>query len=128
MESSTGIEAGARTGLASLVTGLLFVICIFLAPIAGIVPSAATAPALIIVGVFMLKGAKEIDWSDFETALPCFLTIVMMPFAYSIADGIGFGFIFYAIIKLVRGKAKEVPVLIYILSVLFIAMYILSNV
>ncbi len=127
VESSTGIEAGGRTGLSSVVTGVLFALCVFLAPIAGIVPSAATAPALIIVGVYMLKGAVNIDWNNFEEALPCFLTIVMMPFAYSIADGIGFGFITYSILKLVRGKAKEVPILVYVISVVFIAVYILSN-
>ncbi len=126
VESSTGIQEGGRTGLASVVTGVLFLVCILLAPIAGIVPGAATAPALIIVGVYMMMGAVKIDWSDFETALPCFLTIAMMPFAYSISDGIGFGFISYTVIKLFRGKAKEVPVLIYILSAIFIVMYVLT--
>lgn len=126
VESSTGIQEGGRTGLASVVTGLLFLLCVLLAPIAGIVPGAATAPALIIVGVYMMMGAAKINWGDFETALPCFLTISMMPFAYSISDGIGFGFISYAVIKVCRGKAKEVPVLVYILSVIFIAMYILD--
>ncbi len=116
---------GGRTGLTSLTTGILFLLAIVLAPVAGIVPSAATAPALIIVGVFMMKGVLKVDWSDMETAIPCFLTIAMMPFAYSIADGIGFGIISYTLIKLARGKAKEVPVLMYILSALFILSYIL---
>ena len=93
VESSTGIEDGGRTGLTSMTTGILFLLAVILAPVAGIVPSAATAPALIIVGVFMMKGVLKIDWSDMETAIPCFLTIAMMPFAYSIADGIGFGII-----------------------------------
>lgn len=126
VESSTGIQEGGRTGLASVVTAILFFASVLLAPIAGIVPGAATAPALIIVGVYMMAGATKIDWSDFETALPCFLTIAMMPFAYSISDGIGFGFISYTVIKVCRGKAKEVPALIYILSVIFIIMYILT--
>ena len=126
VESSTGIQEGGRTGLSSVVTGLLFLVAILLAPIAGIVPSAATAPALIIVGVYMIAGVTKIDWTDFEVALPCFLTIVMMPFAYSISDGIGFGFISYTVIKVCRGKFKEVPALIYILSAVFIAMYILT--
>lgn len=126
MESSTGIQEGARTGLAPVFTGILFILATFLTPVAGIIPSAATAPALIIVGVYMLQSATKIDWSDFEVALPSFLTIAMMPFAYSISDGIGFGFISYTLIKLFRGKGKEVPVLIYILSILFIAKYILS--
>ena len=85
VESSTGIEDGGRTGLTSMTTGILFLLAVILAPVAGIVPSAATAPALIIVGVFMMKGVLKIDWSDMETAIPCFLTIAMMPFAYSIA-------------------------------------------
>ncbi|MEA5012602.1 MAG: NCS2 family permease [Angelakisella sp.] len=125
VESSTGIQEGGRTGLTSLVTGLLFLVSILLAPVAGIIPGAATAPALIIVGVFMLKGAASINWNDFEIALPAFLTIAIMPFAYSIADGIGFGFISYTVIKVARGKAKEVPALMYILSALFILMYVL---
>lgn len=126
VESSTGIEDGGRTGLTSMTTGILFLLAVILAPVAGIVPSAATAPALIIVGVFMMKGVLKIDWSDMETAIPCFLTIAMMPFAYSISDGIGFGIISYTVIKVCRGKVKEVPVLMYVLSVLFVAMYVLS--
>ena len=128
VESSTGISEGARTGLSSVVVGVLFLVACLLAPVAKIIPSAATAPALIIVGVLMIKGATEVNWSDFEEACPAFLTIAMMPFAYSISDGIGFGFISYSIIKLARGKAKEVPVLVYIISVLFILKYILTSV
>ncbi len=127
VESSTGISEGARTGLSSLVVGALFLLACLLAPIASIIPSAATAPALIIVGVLMIKGATEINWSDFEEACPAFLTIAMMPFAYSISDGIGFGFISYSVIKLARGKGKDVPVLVYIIAVLFIAKYILNS-
>ena len=127
VESSTGISEGARTGLSALVVGVLFVVSILLAPIAGIIPSAATAPALIIVGVLMMKGAVSIDWNDLECAIPAFLTISMMPFAYSISDGIGFGFISYSVIKLARDKGKDVPVLVYIIAVLFIAKYILNS-
>ena len=127
VESSAGISEGARTGLSSIVVGLLFLVSIFLAPIAGIVPGAATAPALIIVGVLMVKGSvAKIEWDNIECAIPAFLTIAMMPFAYSISDGIGFGFISYTIIKMVRGKFKEVPILMYILSAVFLAMYILK--
>ena len=90
------------------------------------IPSAATAPALIIVGVSMMGAIKNIDWHDFEIALPCFLTIAVMPFAYSISDGIGFGFIAYTVIKIFRGKAKEVPILMYIISALFVLMYVFS--
>lgn len=125
VESSTGIQEGGRTGLASAVTGLLFLVAILLAPVAGIIPGAATAPALIIVGVYMIHNAVQVNWGDFEEALPCFLTIAMMPFAYSISDGIGFGFISYSVIKVARGKYKEVPALIYLLSALFILMYAL---
>ena len=126
VESSTGISEGGRTGLTSVVTGILFLVAVLLAPLAGIIPSGATAPALIIVGVLMMRGARNIDWGDFEVALPCFLTMAMMAFAYSISDGIGFGFISYVFIKLVRGKAKEVPVLMYILAVLFLVKYVLT--
>ena len=114
--------------MSSVVVGILFLVSVLLAPIAGIVPAAATAPALIIVGVLMIKGVTKIDWSNLEEAFPCFLTISMMPFAYSISDGIGFGFISYTVIKMVRGKFKEIPVLMYILSVLFILKYVLTSI
>ena len=128
VESSTGISEGGRTGLTSLVVGILFILAaFFFGPIAGIIPSAATAPALIIVGVLMLGNAADINWKDIETAIPCFLTIALMPFAYSISDGIGFGFISYTLIKVARGKFKEVPIFLYVISVLFILKYILSN-
>ena len=127
VESSTGISEGGRTGLTSVVVAILFALAaFFFAPMAHVVPSAATAPALIIVGVLMLKGATGVNWGDFEEACPAFLIIAMMPFAYSISDGIAFGFIFYSLIKLIRGKGKEVPVFMYIISVLFIVMYVLS--
>lgn len=128
VESSTGISEGARTGVSSLVVGAMFLASIAIAPIAGMIPSAATAPALIIVGVLMIKGAVEVNWHNLEEAIPAFLTISMMPFAYSISDGIAFGFISYSVIKVARGKVKEVPVLVYIISVLFILKYILANI
>lgn len=126
VESSTGVAAGARTGLASVVTGLLFALACLLAPIAGIIPSAATAPALIIVGIFMMKNVKYIDWNDMEIAIPAFLTIAIMPFSYSISDGIGFGLISYVLLKAVRGKFKEIPILMYFLAALFVVMYIVA--
>lgn len=126
MESTTGINEGGRTGLTSVVVGLLFLGAILLGPIALMIPSAATAPALIIVGVSMMGAIKNIEWHDFEIAFPCFLIIAVMPFAYSISDGIGFGFIAYTILKICRGKAKEVPILMYIISILFILMYVFS--
>lgn len=128
VESSTGIAEGARTGISSLVVAVLFLLAVLLAPIASIIPAAATAPALVIVGVLMMKGATAVNWGDFEEACPAFLTIAVMPFAYSISDGIGFGFISYCVIKLARGKVKEVPALVYIIAVLFVLKYILSNI
>lgn len=128
VESSTGISEGARTGLSSVVVSVLFLLGLILFPIAGIIPGAATAPALIIVGVLMIKSAAKIAWDDIETAVPCFLTIAMMPFAYSISDGIGFGFISYTFIKMIRGKFKEVPIFMYVISVIFVLMYILKNI
>jgi len=126
VESSTGVATGARTGLASIVTGVLFALACLFAPIAGIVPSAATAPALIIVGIFMMKNVIHIDWSDMEIAIPAFLTITMMPFSYSISDGIGFGLISYVLLKVIRGKFKEIPILMYFLAALFVVMYIVA--
>lgn len=128
VESSAGISEGARTGLSSIVVGVLFLVGILLAPVAGIVPSAATAPALIIIGALMIKNVANIHWGDLEEAIPCFLTVAMMPFAYSVSAGIAFGFISYVVIKLARGKAKQVPVLLYIISAIFIATYILQNI
>ena len=127
VESSTGIEDGARTGLSSVVVGILFLVACFLAPVASIVPSAATAPALIIVGVFMIKGVLNIEWNNMEQAIPAFLTLAVMPFGYSIADGIAFGLISFTVIKLARGKAKEVPALVYVLSLLFILAFVLPT-
>ena len=126
-ESSTGIAEGARTGLSSMVVGVLFLFSVFLAPVAGIIPAAATAPALIIVGVLTMRSAASIPWNDVECAVPAFLTVAVMPFAYSISDGIAFGFISYSIIKLVRGKGREVSLLTYGISLVFILKYLLGN-
>ncbi len=109
-----------------MVTGLLFLLAIFLAPIAGIVPAAATAPALIIVGVLMMGSVAKIDWKNLEVAIPAFLTVVMMPFAYSISDGIGFGFISFVLIKVLLRKWREIPGLMWILSALFIIKYLIA--
>ncbi len=127
VESASGVEEGGRTGLTSLVVGVLFVLAIFLAPIAGIISGAATAPALIIVGVFMMKNASKVAWDNMEDAIPAFLTIIGMPFFYSIADGISAGFISYIIIKVAKGKFKEIPITLWILSIIFVALYALSH-
>ncbi len=112
VESASGIAAGGRTGLTSVTTAILFILTLFFSPIIGVVPGFATAPALIIVGVFMFKNLLDINLRDLETAIPCFLTIIMMPLSYSISIGIAFGFISYVAIKIFVGKAGTVkPIL-----------------
>lgn len=125
VESASGVSEGGRTGLTSCTTAVLFLLAIIASPFLGLVPTAATAPVLIIVGVLMIASVKNINWNDFDTALPAFLTIACMPFAYSIADGIAAGFIFFTITKLFKGKAKEVHPIMYILCVLFILRFII---
>ncbi len=116
IESASGIAVGARTGLASLFTALFFLLALFFAPIIGSVPTFATAPALVVVGVFMFRIIKEIDFSDFEVAVPAFLTIVIMPLTYSISNGISIGFISYLIIMIASGDIKKVSPLLWIIS------------
>lgn len=118
IESAAGVAQGGRTGLTSVVTGTLFLVAMFFAPIIGIVPGAATAPALIIVGVLMMGAIKEIDFEDFTNAFPAFMTIAFMPFTFSIADGISAGFLAYPIVKVAAGKHKEVHWFIYILALI----------
>ena len=126
VEGSTGVADGARTGLYTAATGVLFLAAILLAPIAGVIPGAATSPALVLIGMLMIHNATNIYWHQVEIALPCFLTMIMIPFTYSVADGIGVGFISYTAISLVSGKGKKIPPVTYILTILFIAMYVLS--
>ncbi|WFA10251.1 NCS2 family permease [Tissierella sp. Yu-01] len=125
VESAAGIGAGGRTGLTSLVTSLLFLASIFISPIAGIVPAQATAPALIIVGIMMLSSFTEINWGDFEEAVPAFFAAIFMGLAYSISYGIAAGFIFYIIVKVCKGQGKEVHPILYGASALFILNFIL---
>ena len=125
VESTAGISEGGRTGLTSFTVGILFILSIFLGGVVGIVPQEATAPALIIVGVLMMESIKEIDFTDFTEGLPAFFTIAIMPFSYSIANGIATGIIFYPIMKVATGKYKEVHPIIYILAILFIIRFIL---
>lgn len=120
VESSAGVAAGGRTGLTSVTTGLLFILALFIAPLFAIIPAAATAPVLVVVGVFMMSAVMEINWHDLTEAVPAFLTIAMMPFAYSIAEGIVFGIVSYTLIKTFTGKAKDVSALMWVLSVLFV--------
>ena len=105
IESASGVGEGARTGLASVVTGVLFLLATIFAPLVAIIPNEAAVPALVLVGFLMMQQVKHIAWDDIEIALPAFLTIVLMPFTYSISVGIGAGFLAYVLIKLVRGKA-----------------------
>jgi len=116
VESSAGIAEGGRTGLTAVVIGILFLVSLVFAPLAGMIPTEATAPALIIVGVLMMLPVKDIDWSDFSEAFPAFITIAMMPFAFSISDGISAGFISYVVVKALSGKAREIHWLVYVLA------------
>jgi len=118
IESASGIANGARTGFASVITALLFILALFFAPLIGIVPAYATAPALIIVGVYMFKNIKEIDFKDFTEAIPAFLTIILMPLTYSISIGLSFGFVAYVLLKLSVRKAKSVSGLMWIIAAL----------
>lgn len=120
VESASGVAEGGRTGLTALTTGVLFLVALLLSPIFLMIPSAATAPALITVGLFMMSPIKEIDLDDFTEAVPAFLTILLMPLAYSIAQGIVFGIISYALLKLLTGRYKEASPILYILAFLFI--------
>ena len=120
IESASGIGEGARTGLASVVTGVLFLLATFLSPLVGIVPYEAATPALVVVGFLMMLQIKNIDFSDFSIGIPAFLTIALMPFTYSITNGIGAGFVSYSVIKAATGKAKEVQPLMWVVSALFV--------
>lgn len=120
IESASGVEEGARTGLASIVTGILFLLATFLAPLFAVVPSEAAAPALVIVGFLMMTQVTNIDWHDMEVALPAFLTIVLMPFTYNITVGIGAGFIAWVLVKIAKGHAGRIHPLLWVVSGLFV--------
>jgi AGZA family xanthine/uracil permease-like MFS transporter len=123
IESASGVGEGARTGLASVVTGLLFLLATFFAPVVEAIPSEAAVPALVLVGFLMMQQVKGIDWDDLEIAIPAFLTIVLMPFTYSISVGIGAGFLAYVVIKVVLGKAGLVHPLMWIVAALFVVYF-----
>lgn len=124
VESSSGVAAGARSGFAAIVTGILFLLATFFSPLLSVVTSNVTAPALIIVGALMVAPLGKIAWDKFEVAVPAFLTMIMMPLTYSIATGIAIGFIFYPITMVCKGKAKEVHPIMYGLFVVFILYFI----
>jgi AGZA family xanthine/uracil permease-like MFS transporter len=125
VESAAGIEQGGRSGLTSIVTGLLFLLALFFVPIVRVVPECATAPALIMVGLFMMKEVKKIDFANLEEAFPAFIIMVMIALSYSISTGLAFGFISFTLIKIVSGKGREIRAamwVIAILSVLFLTL------
>ncbi|WP_326566532.1 NCS2 family permease [Amycolatopsis rhabdoformis] len=123
VESASGIAEGARTGLANVVTGVLFLAAMFLTPLYQVVPVEAAAPALVVVGALMMGQVRDIDFTDFSIALPAFLTIVVMPFTYSIANGIGAGFVSYVVIRAATGKARQVHPLMWVIAVAFVAYF-----
>ena len=125
IESAAGVAAGARTGLASVVTGAAFLLALFFAPLAGVVPAQATAPALIVVGYLMSRVVREIPFDDFEEGFPALLTLTMMAFTYSITNGIGAGFVSYCFIKLVRGRGREVAPMMYAAALAFVIYFAL---
>ncbi|NHC14573.1 NCS2 family permease [Motilibacter deserti] len=123
VESAAGVGEGARTGLASVVTGVLFLLAMFFTPLVQVVPFEAATPALVVVGFLMLTQIKAIDFSDYSIGIPAFLTISVMPFTYSISNGIGAGFVSYAVIKLVSGRARDVHPLLWLVSALFVVYF-----
>ncbi len=125
VESAAGIGAGGRTGLTSVVVAVLFLVSILFAPIIGMVPTEATSPALVAVGILMISSFKEIKWDDIEEAIPAFFAAIFMAFAYSISYGIAGGFIFYVIVKLAKGKVKEISPVVWVASILFVLNFII---
>lgn len=126
VESTAGVGEGARTGLANVVTGGLFAMALFLTPVATMVPSQAATPALVAVGFLILAGSvKEIDWADYTIAVPAFVTMLMMPFTYSITNGIGMGFVTFAVLRLAAGRGREVPPAMYVVAAVFAFYYLM---
>jgi AGZA family xanthine/uracil permease-like MFS transporter len=126
IESAAGVGEGARTGLASVVTGVMFLLTTFLAPLVAVIPYEAATPALVIVGFLMMTQIKNIDWDDMGIALPAFLTIILMPFTYNISVGIGVGFVTHVVIRAIQGRGKEVHPLLWVVSGLFVIYFLQS--
>ena len=124
VESASGIEEGGKTGVTASTVGVLFILSTFLWPIAGAVPGAATAPALILVGALMMQAVRHIDWKDLSEGVPAFLTVIVMPLTFSIANGVSFGVIAYCVIKLLSGEGKKVSPILYVVAALLIARYV----
>jgi len=126
IESAAGVGEGARTGLASVVTGICFLLATFLTPLVGVIPYEAATPALVVVGFLMMTQVKNLNWDRYDIAIPAFLTIVLMPFTYSITAGIGAGFISWVVIKVAQGRARSIHLLLWIVTVLFVAYFAIS--
>jgi len=126
IESAAGIEEGGRTGLTAVVTGILFLLAMLAAPLVGLVPQAAVAPALIIVGIMMMEPVLKIDYSDYSEAVPAFITIAAMPFTYSISNGIALGFLSYVLVKLLSGRGRFVPPAMFVLAGFFLLFFLAS--
>jgi AGZA family xanthine/uracil permease-like MFS transporter len=124
IESAAGVAAGGRTGVTAIITGLLFVLALFIAPVVGAIPAAATAPALIVVGSLMVSVVGEIAWHDPEIAIPAFLTMMTIPLTFSIANGLAFGFTAFSLLKILRGKFRDVNWFVYLLTALFILRFL----
>ncbi len=124
IESSAGVAAGGRTGVTAITTGILFFLAIFIAPVVGAIPDFATAPALILVGALMLAGASTIDWNEPRIAIPAFLTLITIPLTYSIATGLSFGLISFAVLELATGRGRRQHWMLYLLALLFLARFI----
>jgi AGZA family xanthine/uracil permease-like MFS transporter len=124
IESASGVAEGGRTGLTGVVISILFFLALFFRPLVGLVPGAATAPALIIVGTMMMSNVTKLDWDDFTEILPAFVTMIAMPLTYSISNGIALGFIIYPLVKLFTGKGEDVHWLVYTLGIVFVAYFL----
>ena len=128
IESAAGVEEGGRTGLTAVVTGLLFIPFMFLSPLLAFIPGVATAPILVLVGIFMIKPLRRVEWGDFEEAIPAFLALILIPLTYSITQGIIWGFISYTVIKLVRGKGKEIHPALYVIDAFAVLSLVLQSI
>jgi AGZA family xanthine/uracil permease-like MFS transporter len=125
IESAAGVTEGARTGLAPVVTGVLFLVAMWFSPLAGVIPAQATAPALVIVGFYMMSVARDIPWDDYEDAIPAFVTMLVMPFTWSITNGIGAGFVTYVVIKVLDGRARQVHWMLYLAAAAFLLYFVI---
>jgi AGZA family xanthine/uracil permease-like MFS transporter len=125
IESAAGVTEGGRTGLGPVVTGVLFLVAMWLSPLASVIPAQATAPALIIVGFYMMSVARDIAWDDYEDAIPAFVTMLVMPFTWSITNGIGVGFVTYVVIKVLNGRARQVHWMLYLAALAFVLYFVI---